>query len=137
MEGKFKDIDDVIVVDTGEGDEGDEDENENDDDGWVLLTPIETPPLLPKIQAAPMVQPNSTSSSSSRVKIKSRSKKTNKKPAETPHFPFSSSVDDTLLQEEDFENREEVMVVQANGTKHYRMHTAHARDGGRTQSGGG
>jgi len=86
--------------------EGDEDENENDDDGWVLLTPIETPPLLPKIQAAPIVQTNSTSSSSSEVKIKSRSKKTNKKPAETPHFPFSSSVDDTLLQEEDFENRE-------------------------------
>jgi cysteine protease ATG4 len=48
--------------------------------------------------------------------------------------------DDDDTQEEDFENRdaEEVVVVvqQENGTKHHRMHTARARDGGRTQSGG-
>ena len=141
------------------GDDDDQDEEDNDDDedddddDWVdpsCTTPLE-PSLPTKIQAPVMVQTHSNSSSSSSssgVKVKSHSK--NKKSAAAaavkkkkpiavvpPHFPFPSSttVEDTP-QQEDFQQRVHEVLQENGGTKLQRMHTARARDGGRTQSGG-
>ena len=94
-----------------------------------------------------MIQTNSyssTSSSSSGVKVKSKSRKQKKPVAlsilRTPeppaHFPFPSSLEDTPQQEDYQQQREQSPEMLENGTKQQRMHTARARDGGRTQSGG-
>jgi hypothetical protein len=54
------------------------------------------------------------------------------------HFPFPSSVDTTASQQEDFQQQRdwlpEMQQQQENGRMLQRMHTARARDSGRTQS---
>jgi cysteine protease ATG4 len=134
-------------------DVGDQDDDDDDDDDWVDPSVTTSPPPPPKIQAPAMVQTHSNSSSSSSssgVKVKSsKSKKTVKRksasvvpvlrtPEPSAHFPFPSSVEDTTTpQQEDFQQqRDQLPEMQENGKKLQRMHTARARDGGRTQSGG-
>jgi cysteine protease ATG4 len=148
-----------VVVD----DDGDDDDDEDWVDP-SLPTPIE--PLPSKIRAPTMVQTHSngstSSSSSSGVKVNSSSSNKSKKslkrmsaplpyirnpepPLSGGHFPFPSSVEDTPQQEdyyhEDQWERDQSPPQQQqqqleNGAKLQRMHTARARDGGRTQSGG-
>jgi cysteine protease ATG4 len=104
-------------------------------------------PILPP--PTPAMVPNSSSSSGGGVKVKSNSKNTVKRksasvvpvlstPEPSAHFPFPSSVEDTTTpQQEDFQQqRDQLPEMQENGKKLQRMHTARARDGGRTQSGG-
>jgi cysteine protease ATG4 len=134
---------------------GDQDDDDDDDD-WVDPSVPTSPLPPPKIQAPAMVQTHSNSSSSSSssgVKVKSsKSKKTAKRKSASvvpvlrappePHFPFPSSVEDTTTpQQEDFQHQRDQLPEmqpqqQGNGKKLQRMHTARARDGGRTQSGG-
>jgi len=142
--GKRRDKD----VDVGDDDRADDDD---DDDDWV--DPSVSTPLSTKIQAPAMVQTHSNSSSSSSssgVKVRSKSKKNVKRksasvvhvlrtPEPSAHFPFPSSVEDTTTtpQQEDFQQqRDQLPEMQENVKKLQRMHTARARDGGRTQSGG-
>lgn len=132
---EFEDDDDD---DDEEEEEDEEDDDDDDDDDWVdpsVSTPIDSP----RHQAPPMVPSKSSSSTTSSsggsgVLVSSVPKKRQTlvapivRPPEAPaHYPFPSSTEDTPQQQPE-ESREE------NPT--HRMHTARARDGGRTQSGG-
>ena len=140
---------DIYGEDQEEDDE-DEDDDEDDED-WVDPSSAIEPSPPTRIRAPPMAQTRSngstSSSSSSGVKVHSKNTqsvtKKQKLPAlpiaRTPeppgHYPFPSSMEDTP-QQEDFHPRNQLPQPLENGTKQQRMHTARARDGGRTQSGG-
>ena len=111
--------------------DGDEEEEDDDDDSWVDPSVPTSPDVRSpdRLSATPMTLSKSNGSTSSGGSGTSRSKKSNTKKArekEPPtHYPFPSSLEDTP----GITTREE------NGNS-VRMHTARARDGGRTQSGG-
>lgn len=127
-----------------EFDDEDEEEDDDDDDDWVdpsIPSPSEKPPA--QLQA-PVMTPSksngSTSSGGSETHGKNKSKKSKKSlavpitrtPEPSAHFPFPSSVEDTPQPQQ----RDSSPDNWENGAKQHRMHTARARDGGRTQSGG-
>ena len=114
-----------------DGDEEEEEEEEEDDDSWVDPSVPTSPDVRSpdRFSAPPMTLSKSNGSTSSGGSGTSRSKKSNTRKArekEPPtHYPFPSSVEDSPG----------IMTGEENGNG-VRMHTARARDGGRTQSGG-
>jgi cysteine protease ATG4 len=127
----------VDEFDEDDEDEDDDEDDDDDDDDWVdpsMPTPVEKPY---HIRAPAMVHTKSngsTSSAGSETKSKSQGKKSGKKKPEVSqppaHFPFPSSIEDTPQHQ-----RDQPPETPEHGIKQ-RMHTARARDGGRTQSGG-
>jgi len=144
---EFDDDDDDDEDEEEEEDDDDDDEDEDeDDDDWVdpsAPTPIEKPHRVQAPAMSHTKSNGSTSSSGSGSKSKSKDKKAGKKKLgttpimQTPelpgHFPFPSSVEDDELQQQ--QQLDQSPDITENGIKP-RMHTARARDGGRTQSGG-
>ncbi|KAJ6542257.1 hypothetical protein B0H10DRAFT_2448185 [Mycena sp. CBHHK59/15] len=104
------------------------------EDDWV-------DPVAPS--PPPPVKKSSSGSKKGKGKAKAKGSKKAAVPVPSVHYPFPVSVEDSPQQERQQGERERNVTVSTRtataggaGAQGQRMHTARARDGGRTQSGG-